>query len=129
VMTKRTFSHLNCHLLNHISPTSFFKFECSSLTTQITQSLGLTRAPAPRTLRRVQIYAGSKKKGGGGGGGGGNKKKGSSIPNASPKIARPYLTAPVIMHNLLLIESHFRKTGRLVINFIPGKNFSSSLRF
>ncbi|KAL4515529.1 hypothetical protein Ndes2437B_g06964 [Nannochloris sp. 'desiccata'] len=86
-----------------------------SILTPQTRSLGLARphllAPASRPLRCV-VVAGKKKGGGGGGGGGGNKKKGAGIPQAAPKVARPYLTAPVIMQNLLLIESHFRKTGR-----------------
>jgi len=38
-------------------------------------------------------------------------KKGNSLA-APPKTPQPYLSAPVIMHNLLLIESYFRKTGR-----------------
>lgn len=44
--------------------------------------------------------------------GGKKSKKGSSSsvqPAASPK---PYLSTPVIMQNLLMIESYFRKTGR-----------------
>jgi hypothetical protein len=103
-------SHLYKSPLTH---TIFLVFnQCSSLTLQI-RSHGLTgtpvAAPQPRPLRCV-VVAGKKK--GGGGSGGGNKKQGSSIPQAAPKVARPYLTAPVIMQNLLLIESHFRKTGR-----------------
>lgn len=44
--------------------------------------------------------------------GGKKSKKGSTTsaqPAASPK---PYLSTPVIMQNLLMIESYFRKTGR-----------------
>jgi hypothetical protein len=47
-----------------------------------------------------------------GGGGGGAKKKGAGSPADPPRPALPYLSAPVIMQNLLLIESYFRKTGR-----------------
>lgn len=36
-------------------------------------------------------------------------KSPSTIPKSSPK---PYLSATVVMQNLLLIESYFRKTGR-----------------
>lgn len=43
---------------------------------------------------------------------GGKKAKSAGSPAAPPKQAKPYLAAPVIMQNLLLIESHFRKTGR-----------------
>jgi hypothetical protein len=46
--------------------------------------------------------------------GGGKKEKNSAkAPSAIPKSSpKPYLSAPVIMQNLLLIESYFRKTGR-----------------
>ena len=69
----------------------------------------LNNVPAHRRSSLIIQAAGKKN---GGGGGGGNKKKGSSLV-IPPKVGpRPYLATPVIMQNLLLIESHFRKTGR-----------------
>ena len=62
------------------------------------------------------------KKGGGGGkkGGGGQKKgpgllaslPGASLPDGQPKPQLPYLDTEVILHNLLLIESYYRKTKK-----------------
>jgi hypothetical protein len=47
---------------------------------------------------------------------GGKSKKGkkSKAPSTVPQSSnvKPYLSTPVIMQNLLLIESYFRKTGR-----------------
>ena len=60
--------------------------------------------PAQTPLVVVAAKKGGKKKG--------NQKQAksqSAIPKSSPK---PYLSANVIMQNLLLIESYFRKTGR-----------------
>ncbi len=59
---------------------------------------------------RTQLVVTAAKKGGGKKGGGNKKQaKASAIPKSSPK---PYLSATVIMQNLLLVESYFRKTGR-----------------
>ena len=77
--------------------------------------LHITPAPAPRAPpSRARLVTRAAKKGGGGGGGSkkGTQKKGAGSPADPPKQAKPYLAAPVIMQNLLLIESHFRKTGR-----------------
>jgi hypothetical protein len=60
------------------------------------------RVPAPR--RHLHISAAKK-------GGGGNKKGGSAIGSLL-KPKEPYQQTAVIMHNLLLIESHVRKTRR-----------------
>ena len=44
------------------------------------------------------------------------KQQSSSLqPAATPK---PYLSTPVIMQNLLMVESYFRKTGRYGVNFV-----------
>lgn len=122
-------SHLS---KSSLTPIYFPLFDQCSILIPQTRSLGLARphllAPASRPLRCV-VVAGKKKGGGGGGGGGGNKKKGAGIPQAAPKVARPYLTAPVIMQNLLLIESHFRKTGRLVVKMKKTKILTRKYRF
>ena len=113
-----------------LTPTSFLILhQCSILTPQ-KQSFRLARAPfssPPSRPLRYVVVAG-KKKGGGGGGGGGNQKRGAGGLVTPPKVARPYLTAPVIMQNLLLIESHFRKTGRSV-PLPPEKREKNSFNF
>lgn len=44
------------------------------------------------------------------------KQQSSSLqPAATPK---PYLSTPVIMQNLLMVESYFRKTGRYGAKFV-----------
>ncbi|PRW20317.1 MEKHLA domain-containing isoform B [Chlorella sorokiniana] len=65
---------------------------------------------SPAAARR-QLVVVAAKKGGGGKKGSGQKKGPGSLMNP-PKPAEPWLQTQVIMDNLLLIESHFRKTGR-----------------
>ncbi|EFN51034.1 hypothetical protein CHLNCDRAFT_141518 [Chlorella variabilis] len=76
-------------------------------------------APAGRQQQqprgRRQLHVAAAKKGGKKGGGGGGKKGAGSLMNP-PKPAEPYLQNPVIMQNLLLVESHFRKTGRPIFS-------------
>lgn len=44
------------------------------------------------------------------------KQQSSSLqPAATPK---PYLSTPVIMQNLLMVESYFRKTGRYGVKLV-----------
>ena len=75
---------------------------------------GFHSGHAPRAQRRgfPAVVLAAKKGGAKKGGGGGGQKKGAGSPADPPKKALPYLSAPVIMQNLLLIESYFRKTGR-----------------
>ncbi len=74
------------------------------------RSIAVHRLPARRSSRTatpVVTVAASKK--GKKGKQGKQGKAPSAIPKSSPK---PYLSASVVMQNLLLIESYFRKTGR-----------------
>jgi len=48
--------------------------------------------------------------------GGKKSKKASSAPVQPAASPKPYLSTPVIMQNLLMIESYFRKTGRPLFN-------------
>ncbi|KAL4422185.1 hypothetical protein ABPG77_006426 [Micractinium sp. CCAP 211/92] len=63
----------------------------------------------PRQQGRRQLHVVAAKKGGKKGGG---QKKGPGSLMNPPKPAEPWLQTSVIMQNLLMIESHSRKTGR-----------------
>jgi len=83
----------------------------SNLSSAAPSLLGSRWTPISHTItssryKRLYIVAAKKK----GGGKKGNKKKTAPLePAARPK---PYLSTPVIMQNLLMVESFFRKTGR-----------------
>jgi hypothetical protein len=76
------------------------------------------RATAPSRAegcRIVSLKVLAAKKGGSGGGSGKKgvgQKKGSSSLMTPPKPEQPYLQTQIIIQNLLLIESYYRKTGR-----------------
>lgn len=57
------------------------------------------------------VHAAKKKKKKGGGGSKKNQSSNGGVLETSPRPS-PYLSTPVIMHNLLLVESYYRKTGR-----------------
>lgn len=63
----------------------------------------VTREPHRRAV--VKVLAAKKKKGS-------NNKQSSNISSTTKNRPPVYASAPVIMHNLLLIESYFRKTQR-----------------
>ncbi|KAL4431366.1 hypothetical protein ABPG75_006622 [Micractinium tetrahymenae] len=63
--------------------------------------------PRPHGRRQLQVVAAKK-----GGKKGSGQKKGPGSLMDPPKPAEPWLQTSVIMQNLLMIESHSRKTGR-----------------
>lgn len=72
------------------------------------------RIPRPNINYRSKFYVVAAKKKGGKKSA--KKQQSSSLqPAATPK---PYLSTPVIMQNLLMVESYFRKTGRYAVKLV-----------
>ena len=70
------------------------------------------KQPRSAHARTQFIVQAAKKKGGGGGGNNKQKKSAGSLATPPKPQLKPYLSTPVIMQNLLLIESYYRKVGK-----------------